>query len=147
MNRGDQQPADRPVPPDAASSWQEASAKVDAMVAKAREHAEQVTAMTEELEEVQVTDGFNGVEVTLGHTGALIRVRIIDESLYVPAIEEAIVIANQRAQQQLREVVEDLVAEHCGPTSATAQHFAEQYARLFPEPAVPAEPDRTAVLR
>lgn len=125
--------SDRPVPPEAAADWEQTAAQVDRMVALAHEHAEQLQQLTAELAQVEVTERYRDVAVTLAHTGALVRVQILDGGLDVGLIEDAIVIANQRAQQTLRTAVSRLVADRCGADSATAAHFAEQYARTFPD--------------
>lgn len=115
------------------AQWREATSRVDALVAQAREHAERMRALSGELEAIEVTGTADGVAVTLGHTGALVDVRIDRGSAYPDELEQAVLAASRAAQQRLRAVVDEVVAEHCGADTPTAEHFAEQYARLFPD--------------
>lgn len=117
----------------ASSQWQEATSRVDALVAKAKEHAERMQALSGELEAIEVTGSAEGVAVTVGHTGALLDVRIDRGNSYPDQLEQAILAASRVAQQRLRTVVDEVVTEYAGAGTPTAEHFTEQYSRLFPD--------------
>lgn len=117
--------------------------RVHAGVEEARHRASAAEQYRARLERLRVTGHHEGVTVVLGHTGALVDVRL-DEP-----VRRALLAANAVARGRLVEQVTELTAEAFGVASATTGAVVEAYERALQGaggPAVP-EPARPAVLR
>lgn len=118
--------------------------RVRAGAEEARHRASAAEQYRARLERLRVTGHHEGVTVVLGHTGALVDVRLEEP------LRRALLAANAVARGRLVEQVTELTAEAFGVASATTGAVVEAYERALQGavPVVAAQPERpAAVLR
>lgn len=112
---------------------------------QARHRADAAEQYRRRLERLRVTGHHDGVTVVLGHTGALVDVRLEEP------LRRALLAANTVARGRLVEQVTELTAEAFGVASATTGAVVEAYERALrapgAEPAAARSHRGSAVLR
>ncbi|KAA9151023.1 YbaB/EbfC family nucleoid-associated protein [Amycolatopsis acidicola] len=121
------------------------AARVDQLVAQAKEKARRYRAMQAAVGQVSVTesspDGL--VSVTVDSAGNVTDLRITDKvkELSGAQVSAAVLTTLRRAQSRLPERLGEVMAETIGDDPQTMDTIIGNYRAKFPEPEEPAEPE------
>jgi hypothetical protein len=118
-------------------------ARIDGAVAQAREQAIRAQAYREELDALRVVGRSrdDAAEVTLGHTGAVLDLRLGRhlEEASLERIRAAVLEANAAGRAQLAGRVAELTGQAFGEESETTLEISALYGEMFP----PVDDDRS----